>query len=103
MVSHLAEVAMVAITNVKQIDQLELASVFGGPIASTRGANGEPVPTTSQYPVWANLEGKAAGSGKAFVVDQPIAGVLLVQGDPESIMHRMFNKIVQVLIRESGF
>jgi putative peptide zinc metalloprotease protein len=101
--SHSAQVTMVALTNVKQIDQLELANIFGGSVPATRGANGEPIPVTSQYPLLASLEVEEQASGEHFGINQSVAGVLLVQGDAESILHRFVNRIAQVLIRESGF
>ncbi len=97
--SRSAVVSEIARANVKEIDQLELAATFGGPIASNLNDKGRPVPASSQYPLIAHLE----ADDEDVAPSGPQSGVLLVRGDPESLIQRFWKKVLQVLIRESGF
>jgi hypothetical protein len=46
--------------------------------------------------------GADADDGRAPIA-HPVAGVLLVQGDAESLLRRFINRVLQVFVRESGF
>lgn len=89
----------VAASNVAVITQLELAGSHGGPVATRLSAKGTAVPLESQYAILAVPLDSAAG----YQSVQPQMGVLLVKGDARSLFARLWQRILTVAVRESGF
>lgn len=88
-------------SDANEIEQPELASVYGGPIAVQEAGRGqsdkELLPVQGQYLVL--LRPKLQVS----VPDQSIRGVVKIDGQAQSYLHKFGQAIASVLIRESGF
>jgi putative peptide zinc metalloprotease protein len=97
-----ARVASVATANSATLDILELADSFGGAIPTSLAADGRAVPLQAQYAVIASLDANRAHPHQAEPHWQPRVGVLIVYGDAQSLAQRFWNRILQVLVRESG-
>ncbi len=100
--SRQATVMEVAAAPSTSIDQLELAASHGGTIPSRLTSNRAAAPLSSQYAVIARLPGDHLGP-EALVPPQPQVGVLRVSGDAQGLLQRIWNRILLVLVRESGF
>ena len=86
----------IAVTGSSSLDVTSLASVFGGPIAVERSSKGDLVPVRAQYQV--RLEPLEPLSGHRT----QWRGVVLLDGEPESLLARVWRRTLNVLIRESG-
>lgn len=92
-------IAEVASANAAIVTQVELAEPHGGSVSTKLSSSGKPVPIEAQYPVTA-----AVGSvEQSYPSAQPQVGVLLVRGDARSLVARLWQRVLMVLIRESGF
>ncbi len=96
-------VTSVAQTNSNSLDQRELASSYGGTIATRLGKGGKAVPSAAQYAVTASIKDQTVSVTLRAVQPQPQIGMLIVHGDQQSILHRFWNRILIVLVRERGF
>ena len=101
--SRRAVVTDVATANATTINQLELAESFGGQVPTRVTSTRRVVPLSSQYAVTARLEDDQIGQSVLASPLQPQVGVLLVHGDPQSLLLRLWNRVLLVLVRESGF
>ena len=80
------------------LDQVELASSHGGRVADRLDARRQAVPVAAQYAV----RGYVAASMPAAFLARSSAGVLVVEGAPESAASRVWRQVLKVLVRESG-
>jgi putative peptide zinc metalloprotease protein len=78
---------------VRTIEQIYLASVYGGAVASDRTPEGEVKPRTGRHLVRVTLDG-------AQPLDRAERGTLHLTGARESIAAAMVRRILQVLVRE---
>lgn len=78
----------------------ELASVYGGPIASVKGKGSNSVPLSENvlYRVFLSLEDPTIEQA-SFV----IRGKVVVDATPQSLASKVWTRVVSVLIRESSF
>ena len=91
------EITEIAHVNVAVLDTPMLASTQGGPIAVQQAGKGVLVPATTVYRVTLRLQdGETAPA-------QVIPGIVLVEGEAQSVIARAARAIAAVLIRESGF
>jgi putative peptide zinc metalloprotease protein len=74
-----------------------LASVYDGPVAVNQADNGELVSITSLYRLHLTL------LDSSLVPLQIIRGTVVLDGKPESLLHRIWLFVSAVLVRESGF
>lgn len=79
--------------NIKNLDLTYLASQYGGDIAVRRHNNGSMVPV---YGIYLN-------NVSSTVPQQEIRGDILIVGKPVSVASRVYETVVSVIIRESGF
>ncbi len=97
-----AAIAHVAPVGVGALDMVELASHYGGTVATRTpqraSGNQQLMPVTGQFLVTARVLNEA--DGNAARVER---GVLHAQGQPESIAARTWRHVLKVLVRESGF
>ncbi|GJL51697.1 MAG: hypothetical protein NPIRA01_29240 [Nitrospirales bacterium] len=90
------------ITDIRHVDEATLAipylaSVFGGSIPVREDADGNLLPETAMYRVTLTLQ------GDKFFDNQVIKGIVHIQGNPRSLLERIRNFVMSVLIREMGF
>jgi putative peptide zinc metalloprotease protein len=95
--SLLAELRGIAQASIGVIDQLELAGSFGGRIADRLDARHQPVPVTAQYPVRAAVLTEIP----AALQRRTVTGLLVVEGQAESLLARIWRQALKVLVRES--
>jgi len=74
-----------------------LASVYDGPVPVNQADNGELVSITSLYRLHLTL------LDSSLVPPQIIRGTVVLDGKPESLLHRIRLFVSAVLVRESGF
>jgi putative peptide zinc metalloprotease protein len=78
--------------------QLEtLASDHGGPIAVRRDEQQRPQPVQAHYGARLTVDANAA------LPNQPLRGVVVVEGDPESLFTGIWRRLAALGVRESGF
>lgn len=78
--------------------QLEtLASDHGGPIAVRRDEQQRPQPVQAYYGVQLTVDANAA------LPNQPLRGVVVVEGDAESLFTGIWRRLAALGVRESGF
>jgi putative peptide zinc metalloprotease protein len=87
-------VSRVAVSAADRLELPQLASVHGGPIAVTSDARGNLVPGTAQHLVTAIPNESPPGQR------QETPGVLLMEGEPESILEGVWRQVLRVLLRE---
>jgi len=90
------------ITDIRHVDEATLAipylaSVFGGNIPVREDADGNLLPETAMYRVTLTPQ------GNQFFDNQVIKGIVHIQGNPRSLLERIRNFVMSVLIREMGF
>lgn len=94
-----ATITEIASANAGFVTQVELAESHGGSVPTRLSASGKPVPISAQYTLTA-----AVGSiAQSYPPVQPQVGVLLVRGDARSLVARLWQRVLTVLVRESGF
>lgn len=78
----------------------ELASVYGGPIASVKGKDANSVPRSENvlYRVFLSVEGLPIKRAN-FVM----RGKVVLEATPQSLASKVWTRVVSVLIRESSF
>ena len=98
--SHAVRLEQVAVVGTRAMDLIELSSHYGGSIAARSVVRpGEPrsqVPVSGQF----LLSGEAVA--RACAVAQSGRGMLHVSARPESLAARLWRRILQVAVRESG-
>jgi len=90
-VTHISDV------NVRELDDLYLASVYGGPIGVRSGANGELLTVDSLYRV--SLESPR----QQMSLTHPQKGTVRLAADAQSLLYRLWLQTGMLLVRESGF
>jgi len=73
-----------------------LTSLHGGDIAARKGADGRLVPVASVFAVRFDVD-------DAFTPDRVVRGTVQVEVAPRSLAKRLYEIVMAVLIRESGF
>lgn len=81
----------------RQLSAIELASIYGGPIAVRQDTDGKLTPERPIYRVLANPQQDRQAP------DQVLRGTIHIEGESQSILLQLWRNIVSVLIRESGF
>lgn len=87
-------VSGIGVTAVDRLEIAQLASVHGGAIAATKDARGNLVPNAAQHAVVATLQDTSS------IYRQEVSGFLVMDGEPESILSRVWRQVTRVLIRE---
>jgi len=90
-------VAHIGDVNVRELDDLYLASVYGGPIGVRTGPDGEMLTVDSLYRV--GLEGPR----QEVPLAHPQRGTVRLPADAQSLLHRLWLQTGMLLVRESGF
>lgn len=72
-----------------------LGSVYGGPIPASMDRHGRIIPKYAFYRILL--------TGADTPTRQVLAGTMVIQGKPVSILQKVFHRILAVFIRESGF
>ena len=90
------------VMEIAEVDERELivpylASVYGGEVPVRKDDKGRLKPEVSVYRVRLSLDGMATSP------NQILAGQVQIEGRPSSMAKRAWDRIVSVLIRESGF
>ena len=83
--------------NASTLDEPYLASVYDGPVPVNRSDSGELVSDTSLFRLHLALQSTLSG------VPQITRGTVLLDGEPESLLQRIWRFVSAVLVRESGF
>ncbi len=96
-----ALIATVSDANVAVLDQVSLAQSFGGGVPTLLNSKRQAVPVAPQYRVEASLSSEALRHTDKIA--QPVNGVLHAAGEAESLLARVWRRVLIVLIRESGF
>ncbi|NIF86048.1 HlyD family efflux transporter periplasmic adaptor subunit [Comamonas sp. Tr-654] len=104
-----AEISATATRRLRAVP--ELASPLGGGIAAVRAppsslAGTSPEENSDWMPeqaVYRVLLQPSSGSLPADSKTQAIRGMALLEGEPESLLHRTWRQVSAVLVRESGF
>ena len=93
------DVRLIAIdqVNASSLDEPYLASVYDGPLPVNRTDSGELVSDTSLFRLHLALQSTLSG------VPQITRGSVLLDGEPESLLQRIWRFVSAVLVRESGF
>lgn len=81
-------------TGLRTLELPYLASIYGGAIASDRTSDGDIKPRSGRHLVSVQIEGPA--------VDRAIRGTLHISGKPQSIAARIWQRVLQILVRESS-
>lgn len=92
-----AEVADIERANLRSLHIPYLQSVFGGKVAVHQDENGNAIPESSVFRMTLKLREPATYD------DRVIRGVARVDGEPSSLLSRIYRRVAAVLIRESGF
>jgi hypothetical protein len=71
---------------------------YGGRVHDRIDARRQPVPVTAQYSVRAEVRGDAVPA----MLAKTVAGVLIADGKPESVLAGLWRQALKVLVRESG-
>lgn len=80
-----------------ELDNLYVASTFGGSVAVRKSKEGELITVQSHY----RLELRPLD--ESLVVDQIVRGEVVIDGHSESLFSRIRKRFIQVFIRETGF
>jgi len=79
------------------LDEPYLASVYGGPLSVNRTENGELASNASLFRLNLALQSPLSG------LPQVLHGTAFLEGEPESLLQRIWHFVSAVTIRESGF
>jgi putative peptide zinc metalloprotease protein len=91
-------IASIANAAIETLDQVELVANFGGQVTAHVDAQGRAVPEMAQYPIRAAVVGVLPPD----MLQKSVVGVLIVEGDRESVLARVSRQVLRVLVRESG-
>ncbi|MGB5178530.1 MAG: site-2 protease family protein [Gammaproteobacteria bacterium] len=83
--------------NASSLEEPYLASVYDGPVPVNRADSGELISDSSLFRLHLALQSTLSG------VPQITRGTVLLDGEPESLLQRIWRFISAVLVRESGF
>lgn len=97
--TKLVVVSGLSTANASSVSQPELASSYGGRIATNISERQQTTPVSTHYALRAELTEALAVTG----VIKPEVGVLTVSGEPQSLVTRVWRRVLMVLVRESGF
>lgn len=86
----------VAIAGAQELDIPQLTSQFGGPIAVHQTDNKRLAPTSAEYAVTARVADFKQGPSQTW------RGVLILNGQAESLLARAWRQVLRVLVREAG-
>ncbi|MEL7049839.1 MAG: HlyD family efflux transporter periplasmic adaptor subunit, partial [Pseudomonadota bacterium] len=89
------QIVSIGRTGEQSLDLLYLCSVYGGAVASDRDDGDAITPRAGRYFVRVELDGAP--------MERVVRGTLLLDGKPESFASAAFRRVMQVLIRETGF
>ncbi|NQD96318.1 peptidase M50, partial [Pseudomonas sp. CrR25] len=87
----------ISATGTPYLDIEALASDHSGPIAVRRDQQRRAQPLQAQYAVHLALADPLA------MPSQPVRGVVLLRGEPESMLGAAWRRLVALFVRESGF
>lgn len=90
------KVERVATAGATQIEIADLASTYGGRLAVNADDRRRLLPATAQYLV------RLSATAPVQENDLSIRGVVLADGQPESVAARIWRRAVSILVRESG-
>ena len=83
--------------NASTLDEPYLASVYDGPLPVNRSDSGELISDTSLFRLHLLVQSGLSG------VPHISRGTVLLDGEPESLLQRIWQFVSAVLVRESGF
>jgi len=78
------------------LEEPQLASVWGGPLAVRRDAAGKLIPAGSVYKVVLDPQGAAARAVRR------VPGTVVIEGDARSILGDVYRRTVALIMREAG-
>ncbi len=93
-----AKVIAIASASSEALEQLELVANFGGQVPAHVDAQGRAVAETAQYPIRASI----ANGVTLDMLQKSVVGVMVVEGQRESLLARAWRQTLRVLVRESG-
>lgn len=85
-----------AVAGARELDIPQLTSQFGGPIAVHQTDDKRLAPTSAEYAVTARVTDLKQGPSQTW------RGVLILNGQAESLLARAWRQILKVLVREAG-
>lgn len=86
----------IAVSGAREIDIPQLTSQFGGPIAVHQAATKRLTPASAEYAVTARVTDLEQGPRQTW------RGVLILNGQAESLLARAWRQVLKVLVREAG-
>lgn len=86
----------ISVSGAQQVEMPQLTSQFGGKIAVHNQTNGVLVPTAAQYAVSAEIVGARPA------LQQTQRGVLVLDGEAQSLLARTWRQVLRILVREAG-
>ena len=89
-------IVSVATAGSRQLELPVLSSVYGGKIAARADKKGGHLPVSAVYRITMQVKSNSPGP------DQFLRGVAHISGRPQSMASRVWRRVLQVLIRESG-
>ncbi len=92
-----AHIVEIEDTNIQDLDNLYLASQYGGSIAVRQDSSNRLIPETSVYRV------KLIPIEDPGPIDKVVVGTMYIEGHAESLLRYFYETVASVLIRESGF
>jgi putative peptide zinc metalloprotease protein len=95
------QVAQARVTEIRDVDEQDmsvpyLASIYGGAVPVRKDSHGRLEPEQSVYRVELEV------LDEIMKADQVVTGLLHVSGRPQSLLARLWDRVVAVMIRESG-
>lgn len=86
----------IAVSGAREIDLPQLTSQFGGPIAVHQTATKRLTPASAEYAVTARVTDLEQRPRQTW------RGVLILNGQAESLLARAWRQVLKVLVREAG-
>ena len=90
-------VSSISVGGTKYLDIPEVSSLYSGSIASSRDEKSRVVPANAQY-----LIQMTVGEVQGEAPELSIRGLVLIDGQPESLLARTWRHILSVIVREAG-
>lgn len=92
-----ATISEIEDTNVDNISDLYLTSLYGGDVAVRKGRDGKLIPEEASYRV------KFHVNADNYPVNKVIVGHVFISAKQQSLIVYIYDNVISVLIRESGF
>ena len=90
-------VESLGVDSIRVLDDKQLASPYGGPVAARRETSGQLIPANTIYKV--ELEPRSASAPLV----RRMTGIVVIDGDKQSLLGDIWRRAVAVAMRESNF